>query len=173
MGPTPQGKAMAQRAALMDARRNLGENILGVRIDSSTYVRDFVTVSDEISSRFQGFLRGSREVSSREVEPCLFEVTVEITLTELGDIVLSGQQAKGYTPQPSYAPSSSSSYAPPAPSGYGSSGYGSSAPSSTPLPGSPYSGPRYNAPQPGGAGVSAPAQPGPIRYNEVPGSLAP
>jgi hypothetical protein len=123
MGPTPQGKAMAQRAAKLDALRNLGENVKGVRVDSATYVRDFVTVSDEINSRFEGFLRGAVVVDTREVEPCLFEVTVEITLTELGDIVLAGRRPNG---QGGYAQPAPSGYGQPAP-GYGG-GYGQPSP---------------------------------------------
>jgi hypothetical protein len=89
---TPQGVAMAKRAAKLDAMRNLGENVLGVQIDSSTYVRDFVTENDEVRSRFNGFLQGSRVVDEKEIEPCLYEVTVEIKLTNFGQVVLTGRR---------------------------------------------------------------------------------
>jgi hypothetical protein len=56
---TPQGKLMAARCARLDAYRNLGEQVYGLQIDSSTYVRDFVTESDEIQTRMQAVIRGA------------------------------------------------------------------------------------------------------------------
>lgn len=48
---TPQGKLRAARAAEMDARRKLAEQIAGLRLQGETTVRDFVTERDEISAR--------------------------------------------------------------------------------------------------------------------------
>ncbi|MCP4245773.1 MAG: hypothetical protein GY778_01870, partial [bacterium] len=48
---TPQGKLKAARAAELDAKRKLAEQVHGLRIDSSTLVRDFVTEYDEVRSQ--------------------------------------------------------------------------------------------------------------------------
>jgi hypothetical protein len=87
---TPQGYAMARRAAVLDAYRNLGEAVRGVRIDSETRVRDFVTESDVIRSRFEGFIRGAQVVSTERGTDGVVTVTMVLHLNEFGDIVLAG-----------------------------------------------------------------------------------
>ncbi len=59
MAGTPQGKLMAARAAELDAKRKLGERVMGFMIDSSTSVRDFVTQHDEINTQLAGFMTGA------------------------------------------------------------------------------------------------------------------
>ena len=70
-------RALAVRAARMDALRQLGEAIKGVRIDSRTTVKDFVVESDEITARFEGFLQGAQQ----EGKPNVYDDgTVEIKM---------------------------------------------------------------------------------------------
>ena len=57
----PQAKLMALQAARRDAQRKLLERIMGVRINSKTLVRDFVTESDEILAEADGLVIGSEE----------------------------------------------------------------------------------------------------------------
>ncbi len=83
----PQARMMAQRAAQLDALRNLGENILGVEISSKTYVKDFVTQNDEIKSKFEGYIQGAKVTEVRELEDGSVEVTVEIALAGLKIII--------------------------------------------------------------------------------------
>ncbi len=82
-----QKRLMAKRAARVDALRNLAEMIYGVRIDSQTTVRDFVTQSDVIRSRLSALIQGAREVSYIEHPDGTAEVTVEITVGEVEDIL--------------------------------------------------------------------------------------
>ncbi|HUU83736.1 MAG TPA: hypothetical protein VM243_09550 [Phycisphaerae bacterium] len=56
---TPQGKLKAARAAELDAKRKLAEQVMGLRIDSDTLVRDFVTEYDNISSQVDAVLIGA------------------------------------------------------------------------------------------------------------------
>lgn len=72
----PQGRPMALRAAQLDAYRNLLEVVEGVRITSSTTVKDFVTESDEIRAQVQGMVKGA-QVAKREY---LSDGTVEVTV---------------------------------------------------------------------------------------------
>jgi hypothetical protein len=84
---TGQGYAMARRAAQLDAYRNLGENVMGVRIDSQTTVRNFVTERDDIQSRFNGFIQGAQIVEVRELPDGIVEVEMQIALDQLGNIL--------------------------------------------------------------------------------------
>lgn len=82
-----QRKLMAERAAFLDAVRQLGENIQGVYIDSKTTVRDFVTQSDEIRSKFEGWIKGAKKTMVRELPDGTVEVDVELELRGLRDIL--------------------------------------------------------------------------------------
>ncbi|QDV91083.1 hypothetical protein RAS2_21730 [Phycisphaerae bacterium RAS2] len=79
----PQQRLMARRAALLDGYRRLAEQVWGLRIDSETTVRDFVTQSDEIRTQVEAFLRGAREVETRYTEDGIVEVDVAITLESI------------------------------------------------------------------------------------------
>jgi len=56
---TPQGRLLAARAAEVDAKRNLAEQVNGLQIMSSTTVRDFVTERDEIRAQMSAVLLGA------------------------------------------------------------------------------------------------------------------
>jgi len=65
------------RAAKIDAYRNLLEVTKGVRIDSTTVVRDFTVESDVINAQVEGLVKGARPMG----EPTyLSDGTVEVTL---------------------------------------------------------------------------------------------
>ncbi len=84
---TPQGKLMAARAAEMDAKRKLAEEVMGFMIDSSTTVRDFVTEHDEIRARLNTFLHGSYVKSTRYDGDGTAYVTVEMPAMQVWDVV--------------------------------------------------------------------------------------
>jgi hypothetical protein len=67
---------MALRAAKLDAYRNILEVVRGVRINSTTVVRDYAVESDVIMSKVEGMVQGA-EVVKKEY---LSDGTVEITL---------------------------------------------------------------------------------------------
>lgn len=72
----PSARPMALRAAKLDAYRNILEVVRGVRIDSTTIVRDYAVESDVIMSKVEGMVQGA-EVVKKEY---LSDGTVEITL---------------------------------------------------------------------------------------------
>ena len=74
---TPQGKLKAARAAELDAKRALGEQIHGMRLTSDTLVRDFVTEYDEIGAQLDCVLVGS-VVERTEWKEGMAEVTVSV-----------------------------------------------------------------------------------------------
>ncbi len=80
----PQARLMAQRAARLDAMRRLLEEIKGLRLNSDTLVRDFVTESDEISTRAQGLVVGAATVSIYlHDDELIAEVTMEVPVEKV------------------------------------------------------------------------------------------
>lgn len=113
-----QQRLMAKRAAKADALRNLGEMVYGVQINSRTKVRDFITESDTIRAKLATVIQGAREMDYIEKPDGTAEVTVEITLGRVEDILgrrlLYDQQvftAVGYGAPPGGEPATG--YAPP------------------------------------------------------------
>jgi len=90
-GVTTQGRLMAERAALVDGYRNLAEIIKGLKIDSQTYVRDFVAESDQINTDLDTFIKGIKPAGPYKYLPdgtCEVdvEVTVQMVVTQLNAI---------------------------------------------------------------------------------------
>ncbi|RKY17710.1 MAG: hypothetical protein DRP63_03240, partial [Planctomycetota bacterium] len=73
-------KLLARRAAELDAYRKLAEYIKGLRISSSTTVKDFVTESDEINAAFRTMIKHARVTDVRYFKDGTCEVDAEITL---------------------------------------------------------------------------------------------
>lgn len=89
-GPTltpQQAKLMAKRAAEMDARRNLLEYVKGVQIDSSTYVRDFMTQSDSIRSQIDGMVKGAQVIATRWNDDGTCEVDIQFDLANVKKLI--------------------------------------------------------------------------------------
>jgi len=97
----PNARPMALRAAKLDAYRNILEVIKGVRVDSNTVVRDFMTESDEIRTSVEGVVRNFTVVDQSYLSDGTVEVTVRMNLSgRLSQTVLP----KGPEPEPSAAP---------------------------------------------------------------------
>lgn len=79
MGAT-QARAMAQRAAMLDARRNLLEVVGQVRVDSASVVESFMTVSDRVTTTVQGLLAGATVAAERLRPDGTYELTLTIPL---------------------------------------------------------------------------------------------
>ena len=74
-----RARLMAKRAAMMDARRNLLERVLGLQLDSKTTVRDMVAETDEINAQTSGFIRDSY-VIGEHYEEGMSTVNMELKL---------------------------------------------------------------------------------------------
>ena len=97
----PNARPMALRAAKLDAYRNIMEVIKGVRVDSNTVVRDFMTENDEIRTSVEGVVRNFTVVNQDYMSDGTIEVTVRMNLSgRLSQTVLP----KGPEPEPSAAP---------------------------------------------------------------------
>lgn len=76
-----QARLLAERAAEIDATRKLLERIQGLRLTSSTLVRDFITETDEIRTRARGLVRGAAVASKYlHADELIVEVTMEIPI---------------------------------------------------------------------------------------------
>lgn len=81
---TARGRLMAERAALVDAYRNMAETVKGIRISGSTYVRDFVAESDYVQTSLDTFIKGARQVGPYRYLPGgEVEVEIEVTVQEV------------------------------------------------------------------------------------------
>ena len=80
-------RAAAVRAARVDALRQLGEAIKGVKISSTTTVKDFVTQSDQIKAQFNGMLQGAQQVEKPKVYD---DGIVELKMVIYVDAVIYG-----------------------------------------------------------------------------------
>ncbi|MEA3428288.1 MAG: hypothetical protein U9Q84_03525, partial [Thermodesulfobacteriota bacterium] len=76
----PQARPMALRAAKLDAMRNLLEATKGVRINSTTIVKDFAITSDIIMSQVEGMVKGAQVVHQEYMSDGTVEVTMQMSL---------------------------------------------------------------------------------------------
>jgi len=76
-----QAKLMARQAAIADAYRNMAAVTKGVRVTGQTYVKNFMTESDEVRLGVEGFIRGAEIVSDRQLEDCSYEIILQAPLT--------------------------------------------------------------------------------------------
>jgi len=76
----PSARPMALRAARLVAYRNLLEIIQGVRIDSTTLVKNFAVEDDVVMSKIQGMIKGAQVVKREYLSDGTVEVTVQMNL---------------------------------------------------------------------------------------------
>ncbi len=76
-GSVASKRLMAMRAARVDALRQLGEIVNGVKVDSETVVKDFVTESDTIKTQMSALVKGAQQVGEARY---LSDGAVEIDL---------------------------------------------------------------------------------------------
>jgi hypothetical protein len=73
---------MTERAAKLDAYRNLVEQAYGVNISSRSSVKDFITQNDSIRARVDAYIRGAQVVHTMYHEDGGVEVEIEVTLRQ-------------------------------------------------------------------------------------------
>lgn len=112
---TPEGQArlMARRAAISDAYRNLAELINGVQVTSETTVKNFVTESDKILTKVQGFIKGAQVVDEKNLSDGTVEVVISVNLIgqdSLGSIVMTEVDIESPPFLPETAPETKEAY---------------------------------------------------------------
>lgn len=84
-----QKKLLAKRAAEADAYRKLAEAVYGLQINSRTYVKDYVTESDEIRGMVDEFIRGIRLGNPLWYDDGSCEVPAEVTVAKVVETLRS------------------------------------------------------------------------------------
>ncbi|MEW6251333.1 MAG: hypothetical protein AB1716_11845 [Planctomycetota bacterium] len=87
-----QTKLLAKRAAEADAYRKLAEIVYGLQINSQTYVRDFVTESDDIRSAVDSVVKGIRLGQPNWFEDGSCEVPAEVTVAKVIETLRDAHQ---------------------------------------------------------------------------------
>lgn len=75
-----RGRALARRAAIVDAQRNLLEEIEGVQVDAETTVEDLTIASDTIRTKVSGLLQGAKVVEEKYNVDGSYEVKIILPL---------------------------------------------------------------------------------------------
>ena len=78
-----QNKLLAKRAAEADAYRKLAEIVYGLQLNESTYVRDFVTESDDIRGEVDSFIKGVRLGTPTYFDDGSCEIPAEVTVAKV------------------------------------------------------------------------------------------
>lgn len=75
-----QAKALARRAAILDAYRNLGEYTEGVNVTSETTVKDMVVENDSIKTKMSALIKGAKIVAEQVNPDGSYQVTMQIAM---------------------------------------------------------------------------------------------
>jgi hypothetical protein len=75
-----QARAMAERAAMVVALRNLLEIVKGVRVDSESVVENFMTKSDVVRTQVSGIVRGAMPIKKLYLSDGSVEITVAMKM---------------------------------------------------------------------------------------------
>jgi len=87
-----QANAMARRAAVVDAYRNLTELIGGVRVEAETTVRNFEVSSDVVKTKISGLIQGARIVSEQQMPDGSYQVTMQVSLFGANSVAAAIQE---------------------------------------------------------------------------------
>lgn len=104
-------RAGAIRAAKLVALRELGESLKGMYISGKTKVENYMTVSDEIGTQFEGILKAFRMVGGpKYLADGSVEVTMEISIDgDLASLAMPKSEFKEENNQPAQDYNSSNS----------------------------------------------------------------
>ena len=73
-----QARALARRAAIADAYRQLAEQIRGVDVDASTTVENMMVTNDTVRTHVSALVRGARIVEEKALRDGAYTVTLEV-----------------------------------------------------------------------------------------------
>ncbi len=98
-------RPMALRAAKVDAYRNLLEVTKGVRVDSTTTIKDFTVESDVINTQVDGLVKGAVVVDQQYMSDGTVEVKVRMPLYgNLSQVMIPASIEKRKDLRPAEAP---------------------------------------------------------------------
>ncbi len=99
-----QARIMARRAALVDAYRQLAEQVKGVQIDATTTVEQAAVTNDTVNMKVSAFIQGARIVSEKQLNDGTYTVTLQAPLYgvtgSLASVVMPQTTARAEFPAP-------------------------------------------------------------------------
>lgn len=75
-----QAVALAKRAAVLDAYRNLAEYVNGVNLDSETTVQNYIVANDVVKTKVTAVIKGAKIIEEREMAGGGYSITVELPM---------------------------------------------------------------------------------------------
>jgi len=75
-----QSRALAKRAAIVDAYRNLAESIQGVQVDAETTMSNLAISSDVVKTKVSGLIKGARVIREQALPDGSYQVVMNIKL---------------------------------------------------------------------------------------------
>lgn len=110
--PAARGTALARRAAIVDAYRQLAETIQGVQVDSETTMRDLAIESDVVNTKISALVKGARIVEETANDDGSYSVRMAIPLYGVKSVAaIAVPEAKEFI-LPEAAPEISEDYIP-------------------------------------------------------------
>ena len=116
-----QARALARRAAITDAYRQLAEQIQGVSVDATTTVENMMVTNNTIRTHVSALIRGAQIVEEKSNRDGSYTVTLELPIYGAGSLA-SGIFTPNRTPDAWTAPDSV--YTPYRPQNYDTTGNG-------------------------------------------------
>ena len=99
-----QAKAMARRAAVVDAYRQMAEIIGGVNVNSESTVENFMTTSDVARTKVNATIKGARVIKEGMTPDGAYEVTMVVPMFgvtgSLASAVIEPPEEKEVFPEP-------------------------------------------------------------------------
>ena len=116
-----QAEALARRAAISDAYRQLAEQTSGVRVDAVTTVENLMLANMTVRTQVNALIKGAAIVEEKQQRDGSYTVTIELPVYGAGSLA-STIFAPNKTPEPWTMPESV--YMPYKPQNYDTTGYG-------------------------------------------------
>lgn len=98
-----QAIALARRAAVVDAQRNLAEIIYGTNIEGTTTVEHLAIANDTIKASVSGLIKNARIISEQQLPGGIYQVTMAINLygqQSLSESLWANKASALPTPEP-------------------------------------------------------------------------
>ena len=107
-----QARLMARRAAIVDAYRQLAEQIKGVNVDATTKVQNMMMTNDTVTTKVSALVQGARIVDEKVLPEGGYSVTLQVPVFGVSNSIASAvlDRPAAYEPFPQPVESVQPSY---------------------------------------------------------------
>lgn len=107
-----QARLMARRAAIVDAYRQLAEQIKGVNVDATTTVQNMMMTNDAVTTKVSALVQGARIVDEKVLPEGGYSVTLQVPVFGVSNSIASAvlDRPAAYEPFPQPVESVQPSY---------------------------------------------------------------